>query len=41
MRNSEPPSSPVSKRNKSIDRGNFGAKPENLHMELVFCAEED
>ena len=35
------PVSPVSKRNKSTDLGDFGAKPENLHTGSVFCAEED
>ena len=33
--------SPVSKRKKSTDLGDFGAKPENLHTGSVFCAEED
>ena len=33
--------SPVSKRNKSTDLGDFGAKPANLHTGSVFCAEED
>ena len=36
-----PISSPVSKRNKSTDLGDFGAKPKNLHTGSVFCAEED
>ena len=35
------PDSPVSKRDKSSDLGDFGAKPENLHTGSVFCAEED
>ena len=35
------PNSPVSKRNKSSDLGDFGAKPQNLHTGSVFCAEED